>query len=386
MDVRGACGGLDLGLRRTRLAVEDVLADRRVEQERHLADHRSGLPMGLGPDAPVDVPGKVQAAMRLPLRHPPGDQAAYGFLDYVVLGRVLEIAGGAPLEELMRAYVFAPLGLRDTVFDHEQQDGPLRSADILPHRARTYGWDPGAGRQRSSDFLYPVAGYAAGGLYSSLRDLEAVMTALQGDAFLDPVARDALWTGPTLADGSTSGFALGWTRQRVAGHEAAGHSGGPALSDLLLFPEDGIAVVVLCNQRRLMPVIAAGVAERLLPRQAPLPPVADAMPALSQGFDDLLRDAAAGAVSADRFDGAGQREALPFLQDLGQVMLASLGPVETRRLVEASAQDALVRRVYGTRHDGFWRYWELVTDAAGRIHAFRPWTPPAATAPLAAHG
>ena len=44
-----------------------------------------------------------------------------------------------------------------------------------------------------------------------------------------------------------------------------GHSGGPALADVAVYPDQDLAVVVLTNQRKLFPNLAQGVARLYLP-------------------------------------------------------------------------------------------------------------------------
>lgn len=63
-----------------------------------------------------DVLGdKVRILGRLPLRHEPGERFTYG-LGIDVLGRLVEIWSGMPLDRFFRMRIFEPLGMRDTWF------------------------------------------------------------------------------------------------------------------------------------------------------------------------------------------------------------------------------------------------------------------------------
>merc|ERR1712048_772101 len=57
----------------------------------------------------------VDALAKLPLRHHPGYKYNYG-LSYDVLGRVLEVIVGKPLDKVLEERVFKPLGMKDTLW------------------------------------------------------------------------------------------------------------------------------------------------------------------------------------------------------------------------------------------------------------------------------
>jgi CubicO group peptidase (beta-lactamase class C family) len=94
---------------------------------RHLFTYTAGLgyapdwPKHFGADAGKILPLEgttadgIRNLARLPLLSQPGATWRYGFSGDV-LGRVAEVASGQPLDELLRARVFAPLGMRDTGF------------------------------------------------------------------------------------------------------------------------------------------------------------------------------------------------------------------------------------------------------------------------------
>ena len=57
----------------------------------------------------------MKALARLPLLFDPGDRFEYG-MSTDVLGRVIEVASGTPLDEFFARRVFEPLGMGDTFF------------------------------------------------------------------------------------------------------------------------------------------------------------------------------------------------------------------------------------------------------------------------------
>lgn len=100
---------------------------------------------------------KIDALGKLPLKHDPGEQFTYG-LSVDVLGRLVEVASGMPLDQFFRTRIFEPLGMRDTYFAipkekqsrlvalHVMKDGKLASSHgealgdnaDYPLRAMTY--------------------------------------------------------------------------------------------------------------------------------------------------------------------------------------------------------------------------------------------------------
>jgi CubicO group peptidase (beta-lactamase class C family) len=80
----------------------------------------------------------VSALARLPLAHQPGEVHEYG-LSADVLGRVVEVASGEPLDQFLQSRIFAPLHMVDTGF-HVPEAKLDRLVDApMPERPRI--WD-----------------------------------------------------------------------------------------------------------------------------------------------------------------------------------------------------------------------------------------------------
>jgi CubicO group peptidase (beta-lactamase class C family) len=98
---------------------------------------------------------KIDALGKLPLKHDPGERFTYG-LSLDVLGRLVEVLSGMPLDQFFRTRIFEPLGMKDTYFGlppektnrlvslHQMRDGKLVSTHDdasnlrLPTRRVTY--------------------------------------------------------------------------------------------------------------------------------------------------------------------------------------------------------------------------------------------------------
>ncbi len=124
---------------------------------RHLLNHTSGLTYGSGLHSdiykkagmtvglePVEgtIGEKIDKLATLPLISHPGEQLNYG-MSIDVLGYIVEIVSGKPLNEFMRERIFEPLGMKDTCF--------VLPEEKLPRLARIYTRDKNGGPMRKGD-------------------------------------------------------------------------------------------------------------------------------------------------------------------------------------------------------------------------------------------
>ncbi|MFF7093948.1 serine hydrolase domain-containing protein [Streptomyces rubradiris] len=197
---------------RTRPAAGPVLI-------RHLLTHTAGLTFGFYHRHPVDAlyraagleysvpPGKdlaetVALYARLPLQSDPGTQWNYSVASNV-LGRVIEVVSGQPLDAFFAERILGPLGMTDTGFHigaeqagrlaelyGETDEGGIEPVPGLPVRGR------------------PLFLSGSGGLVSSAHDYHRFMEMLRRGGELDGVrllepGTLALMTRNQLPDGAT---------------------------------------------------------------------------------------------------------------------------------------------------------------------------------------
>jgi CubicO group peptidase (beta-lactamase class C family) len=337
---------------------------------RHLLNHTSGLPDDLGPGMRDTAAQVVEAARSRPLAYEPGTRSAYGFTDYVVLSSILEKATGTGYAALLRDLITRPLGMTSTRFNRAADRGPLRIADPIPRRASVYQWEGGA--QKAFDFLYGVPGYAAGGLYASAADLAKFFEALEAGRLLKPESLEAMWTRPDLGGGGRGEFGLGWVVRTHRGRKVVGHSGGPALADLLYFPGQHLAVVVLINQHAMYPFLAEGVADRLLPATPSSPALEDDDPALTVRLAAVLRDAGQGKVDPDQLAPAARDELVASLMEAGPLVIGVFDPIVRMELVEERRGRGRRVRKYRVLFGDIAQYWQFTLDSDGKIAAMQP--------------
>ena len=314
---------------------------------RQLANHTAGLPPGPMP-AEIDSTAKaVEVAKKQSMLAKPGELSQYGSLDFSVLAAIVEKAGGAPVEDLIAQRIAKPLGMSATRFDPPAN--PAGSTVVhLPGRAVTYEWK--AGSQQAYRFPYHGYTYAAGGALASIADMSKFMQAMMRDAPLGAAQKETMWEPALLNNGKRGGFAIGWTVSTFRGEREVGHSGGPALSDVVYYPARKLAVVVLTNQRTLVPNLAHAIASQYLPAPSFInePSIADEAPDLNARLIVAVNDLADGKAGPARFAGKAREE----LADLNAVMPLQLGglPPMTRLVLLSDSPDhrrRVYRAVYG---------------------------------------
>jgi CubicO group peptidase (beta-lactamase class C family) len=345
----------------------DLAADKRAITVRQLADHTSGLTEA-GPTGDGSLAAVVAGTLAAPLDHPPGSRSRYGFNDFAVLRAVMEKAAGKGFEAIVRDELSVPLGLTDTGFNGERDAGPVRVSRPLERRASVYAWREGA--QEASNFLYGEPGYAAGGLHSSARDLAAIFAALDRGALLSPAGLAALRTAPVLSDGTRGEFGIGTVVRRIGGRSAWGHSGGPALADVLRIEDETLTVIVLTNQQRLFPLLAERVLALELPR-LPRAAVTDLQPELTTAVVGTVGELLAGRVEPGRFTAEGAK-GVAGLAGFGPVIASSTGAVEGATPIANRPEGSGRRRLYEVRFQRGPMIWAATTDAAGRFTEIAP--------------
>ena len=120
---------------------------------------KARIPSGIGTPA-GSLAKSMDALGPLPLMHQPGERFTYG-LSVDVLGRLIEVLAGQPLDQYLRTRLFAPLGMQDTWF-YLPADKKARLAQLYTENAahQTVPMEP-------RDGMVPDYPKAAGGTYFS---------------------------------------------------------------------------------------------------------------------------------------------------------------------------------------------------------------------------
>ena len=206
----------------------------------HLLNHTSGIPNFTSfPDYAATMtmpttPAKLIARFNdKPLEFVPGEKFAYSNSGFVLLGAIIEKLSGKPYDQFLQDVIFAPLEMHDTGYDHHDQ--------VLPDRAA--GYDQRDGKLVNAAFIDMSVPFAAGGLYSTVEDLQR---------WNDALLSGKLVSAESLAKMHTPGkddFGYGWKIETRCNRRLLTHGGGiNGFSTYMIhIPDTRGFVVVLSN-------------------------------------------------------------------------------------------------------------------------------------------
>ncbi len=220
----------------------------------HLMTHTSGIPAHYYLSEEAESPtGAARAILAHPLEQAPGAGPIYSCMGYILLGKILEQTGGAPLNELAQREVFDPLGMTHTTY--------RPTGDIAPTErdAATGELLCGVVHDENARFLNGISGNA--GVFSDLADMTRFVQMLarggrlaDGTQYLAPATLRAALVNRTPGPGHEFrglGFNLAGSPSNfladLMSPSAYGHTGFTGTS-IALDPETGLNVVLLTNR------------------------------------------------------------------------------------------------------------------------------------------
>lgn len=175
---------------------------------------------------------------RKPLDFEPGTKWQYSNTNFVIAGLIVEQASGMPLMDYLRKYVFGPLDMQNIAnVDQGKADATgyvryaLGPSHVAPKEGK--GWL-----------------FAAGELGMPARELAKWDVAMIGQTLLRPSSYKEMQTEVLLKGGLGTQYGLGVEIKTELGHRVVRHGGEISgfTSENVVFPDDGMAVVVLTNQ------------------------------------------------------------------------------------------------------------------------------------------
>jgi D-alanyl-D-alanine carboxypeptidase len=239
---------------------------------REILSHTSGYQDYYAEDysmLPMKQPTTADAILyhwgRKPLDFDPGTEWQYSNTNYVIAGRIVEMASGVPLMKFLQQNIFTPLAMRSVMNSDidqlEQTDahgyiryalGPLRPAP-----------KDGAGWM-----------FAAGELAMPVRDLLLWDISMMNRTLLQPASYQQMFTAVRLKNGQDTHYGLGVEISNRQGHTVISHSGEVSgfTSENIVLPQDKLAIAVLTNQEAAR--AARTIADKLAAMLANLPPSA----------------------------------------------------------------------------------------------------------------
>jgi len=183
----------------------------------------------------------------LPMDFKPGERFSYNQTNGYLLGKIINKLSGKPFAQMFSERQFQPLGMRNTLFGD--------SRDVILHFAPTYNYRQNIDGKRLPEerlvnnyYEFPYFRRTAAGLNSTAEDMANWIIALQtGKLIKSKSLLNIMWSPIQFNDGKFTPWALGWGMNKFRKkHKAVGMSGGGRAA-FLVYPDDGLAVVVLTN-------------------------------------------------------------------------------------------------------------------------------------------
>ncbi len=186
----------------------------------------------------------------------PGTEHLYSNSGYFLLSQIIERATGKTLREYGDEHIFRPLGMNHTHFHDDHME-------VVANRAS--GYAPAAAGFDIS--MTPLDMVGDGGVFTTVEDLRRwdhnfYEPTVGGEAFLE-----AMLTRGVLTNGDTLDYALGLIHDEYRGLRTVQHGGSFVgfRAEMIRFPEQQVAITVLCNLSATSPTaLAHGVADEFL--------------------------------------------------------------------------------------------------------------------------
>ena len=218
---------------------------------RQLLTHTSGLPAGRDIWRIAQTPLEARAlVLNTNLEGRPGAQYIYSDLGADVLGLIVEVVAGEPLDKFLTRRVFEPLGMNETFYrPNDSLRYRIAPTEVTPPRGYPLR---GEVHDENAYALGGVAGHA--GLFSTAADLSVFAQMMLNGGEYNGVQ---ILTKPTVELFTSRSFghrALGWDTAegdygsgRYLGETAYGHTGFTGTS-MWIDPEREMFVILLTNR------------------------------------------------------------------------------------------------------------------------------------------
>lgn len=242
----------------THVTLEDALSHRTgLPRHDKASTHRVVADPAAGTKRNATVRDGVRFLRYLPLNEPPRTKWQYCNQMYVVATHVVEtLTGGRWLGDVLRAWVWGPLGMRSTYFS-------VPDALAAPeHFAGGYAWDKAKGEYSSVPYMPVDEVGGAGSVISNVDDYTKwIRSLLREDGPVPKSGHEAIKTPRAIVKPldmlpSAKGpydtpelYALGWETTSYRGHRFWTHAGGMHAygAEVFFFPDLDFGVVALGN-------------------------------------------------------------------------------------------------------------------------------------------
>lgn len=182
----------------------------------------------------------------MPLDFEPGARFSYSNTGYIILGRVVEKVSGQSFGAFMQQRLFGPAGLRETTLSAADTSQLVNGVAAVARGYDTFALGaPEPAPPEADGWLY-----AAGGIFSTARDLAQWDLALLEGKLLSAASWKWMTSPRTLQDGRVSSYGCGLAMSTRQGEAVVQHSGSVSgfLAYNTMLPRTQSAVVLLTNR------------------------------------------------------------------------------------------------------------------------------------------
>ena len=179
------------------------------------------------------------------LNFDPGDDYLYSNTGYIIVAAIVERVSGQSLQQFTTERIFRPLGMNARWREDHRT--------IVPGRASAYTGNLARGNWTNDHPFTRVIG--SGGLLVTVDDFLKWEAALQKGEGQWGAVRDSLETMGKLNDGTVLTYGLGVGADTWRGVRRISHTGstGGYRSALMRFPDQNLAIAILCNGGAAVP-------------------------------------------------------------------------------------------------------------------------------------
>lgn len=177
-----------------------------------------------------------------PLQFEPGSQFSYSISGFLILGYIIELVSKMKYEDYLKEYIFKPLGMHNSGFDHYR--------DIIKNRASCYEMKDNI-IENAETFDMRIAG-AGGGLYSTVEDLSIFNHALKSGGIISKKSTELMFNNQLkISDGVYCGYGIILQHTEYFGElrRMNYHPGGGigVRSFNAYYPDDNIDITAISN-------------------------------------------------------------------------------------------------------------------------------------------
>jgi CubicO group peptidase (beta-lactamase class C family) len=215
---------------------------------RQMLSHTSGLPEYLdGPNVDEEATHPATYAQLMaridgkPLDFAPGSKWSYCNTGYFLLGRIIEVVSHEPYYHYVRKHLLDPAGMKQT----------FTVADEAKLAGMAVGYWHEHGKTERAPAIDDTWGWSAGGLVSTIADLQKWNQALTGGRIVSKASYALMTTPVTTAQGNSE-YGFGLFVDSVEGQPRIGHTGGSNgfTTANEYFPKQDLRIIAFTNDKQ----------------------------------------------------------------------------------------------------------------------------------------